>query len=67
MPYTLATLRTAPGRLVAGLANGEVWETTTLGESWTKLPVRLPANDGLLVLGEPATRGADGSGAEDAA
>lgn len=66
MPYTLATLRSAPGCLVAGLANGEVWETGDLGESWTQLPIRLPPNDVILVLREAATQDAGGSRGERA-
>jgi photosystem II stability/assembly factor-like uncharacterized protein len=50
MPYTLATHRDTPGCLVAGLANGEVWETEDLGESWSQLPVAFPANEKMLVL-----------------
>ena len=34
MPYALAT---GHGRLLAGLASGEIWESRDDGESWTAL------------------------------
>ena len=31
-----------PRRLVAGLSNGEMWETRDSGDSWVQLGFRLP-------------------------
>lgn len=50
MPYTLATHHDAPGSVLAGLANGDVWATEDLGDTWAQLPVKLPANSKMLAL-----------------
>ena len=42
MPYALATLPDQPGRLLAGLRGGTLLTTDDAGESWSRLPVRLP-------------------------
>ncbi len=41
MPYALLTDPAAPGHLVAGLSNGDVWHTTDYGDHWQQLPVNL--------------------------
>lgn len=50
MPYTLATHRDAPGTVLAGLANGDVWATEDRGETWARLPASLPTNVRMLAL-----------------
>jgi hypothetical protein len=55
MPYALLTDPTAPGHVYAGLGNGDVWHSSTYGESWHQLPftlkriartlIALPADD----------------------
>jgi hypothetical protein len=50
MPYALLTEREAPGHLYAGLANGEIWRSADLGETWARLPVNLSAIRGALVM-----------------
>jgi hypothetical protein len=40
MPYALIA-GPEPHRLVAGLSNGEVWETRDSGDSWVQLGFRL--------------------------
>ena len=40
-PTALTTVPDAPGHLVAGLYNGDVWHTTDYGDSWTKMPFNL--------------------------
>jgi len=47
MPYALIA-GPAPNRLVAGLADGEVLESTDAGDSWRPL-LRLPAVSRMLV------------------
>jgi photosystem II stability/assembly factor-like uncharacterized protein len=42
MPYALVTLPGQPGRLLAGLRGGTLLITDDAGESWARLPVRLP-------------------------
>jgi hypothetical protein len=42
MPYALIA-GPEPHRLVAGLSNGEVWETRDSGDSWVQLGFRLPS------------------------
>ncbi len=42
MPYALVPDRTEPGALLAGLGNGELWQSFDRGESWVQLPVQLP-------------------------
>lgn len=50
MPYAL--LAGAPAELHAVLANGDVWHTADVGESWSRLALRLPPTHGpVLKLG----------------
>ncbi len=42
MPYALVTLPDQPGRLLAGLRGGTLLITDDAGETWSRLPVRLP-------------------------
>jgi hypothetical protein len=53
MPYALAA---ADGRLFAGLADGQLWESHDRGDSWT--PVRLQRDTlaAVLALAAPADR-----------
>jgi hypothetical protein len=44
MPYALVT---APGRLFAGLADGQLWESADHGDTWRHCPI---AGDGLGAL-----------------
>lgn len=48
MPYALIA-GPEPGRLVAGLANGEIWETHDRGDSWSRLPLNLPRIERAMV------------------
>ena len=41
LAYSLVTDPRTPGRLIAGLANGEVWHTADYGDSWARLPLNL--------------------------
>lgn len=41
LAYALVTDPQTPGRLLAGLANGEVWHTEDYGDSWARLPLNL--------------------------
>jgi len=50
MPYALVTDPGRPGAVTAGLANGDVWRSTDLGETWSQLPVALPPLAAMLVL-----------------
>ena len=47
MPYALVA---GDGRLLAGLADGQLWESTDRGESWTSLPLEGDALGALLAL-----------------
>jgi len=42
MPYALVTLPDQPGWLLAGLRGGRVLITDDAGETWSRLPARLP-------------------------
>ena len=42
MPYALVTLPGQPGRLLAGLRGGTLLITDDAGETWSRLPARLP-------------------------
>jgi len=42
MPYALVTLPDQPGRLLAGLRGGTLLITDDAGETWSRLPARLP-------------------------
>ena len=48
MPYALLATN---GRLFAGLANGELWQSRDQGDSWTPLQLRGDPLDGLVALG----------------
>jgi hypothetical protein len=48
MPYALIA-GPEPGRLVAGLANGEIWEAHSRGDSWSRLPINLPRIERTMV------------------
>ena len=50
MPYALITDRHAPGALYAGMSSGEIWYSGDQGDSWARLPVRLPAIRQALVI-----------------
>lgn len=41
MAFDLAVVPGETGKLYAGLANGEIWETDDYGESWDQLPINL--------------------------
>jgi photosystem II stability/assembly factor-like uncharacterized protein len=43
MAYALLTDPAAPGRVYAGLSNGEVWQSTDWGDTWQRLPFTLGA------------------------
>lgn len=43
MPYALLTHPSASAYLLAGLGNGDLWETGDGGETWRRCDVRLPA------------------------
>ena len=48
MPYALLA-GPAPGQLLAGLSSGELWETGDHGDTWNRLPLRLPYIERCLV------------------
>lgn len=50
MPYALLTDPTAPGRLYAGLSNGDVWHSADHGDSWEKLPFNLKGIHRALIM-----------------
>jgi photosystem II stability/assembly factor-like uncharacterized protein len=47
MPYALVA---ADGRLFAGLANGEIWESRDAGDTWRKLELHGDGLDGIRAL-----------------
>lgn len=49
MPYALLPEWDVPGRLYAGLANGDIWQTDDLGESWRRLDLEMRASHRALV------------------
>jgi photosystem II stability/assembly factor-like uncharacterized protein len=49
MPYALITHPGTPGYLLAGLANGDLWETDDHGESWRLAAVRFEAVHRVLI------------------
>ena len=51
MPYALLAPRDRPGSLVVGFDDGGLLATSDAGETWKKLPLRLP---GILALSEAA-------------
>ncbi len=50
MAYALLTDPAAPGRLYAGLSNGDVWCTTDYGDSWELLPFNLGGIHRTLIM-----------------
>ena len=50
MPYTLLTERGVPGRLYAGLSNGDIWQSDNYGEQWAQLPVSLGEIERTLIM-----------------
>jgi hypothetical protein len=48
MPYALLV---TDGRLLAGLADGQLWETSDQGESWSPLRLNGDAPEALVALG----------------
>ena len=48
MPYALLA---ADGRLFAGLADGQLWESRDRGDSWAPLRLSGDALDALVALG----------------
>ena len=42
MPYALSTLPGQPGHLLAALRGGTLLLTRDAGESWSRLPIRVP-------------------------
>lgn len=51
MAYSLLTDSGAPGRLYAGLSNGEVWHSVNYGDSWQKLSFDLGGIHRCLIIG----------------
>ncbi len=49
MSYSLLTDSEEPGRVYAGLANGDVWQSVNHGEVWDRLPLNLGAIRRVLV------------------
>ncbi len=50
MAYALITDPDAPGHVYAGLSNGDVWQSTDHGDSWTKLPFNLTGIHRSMIL-----------------
>jgi len=50
MPYALITDLREPGRIYAGLSNGDVWTSHDQGESWTQMPFNLGSIHRTLVM-----------------
>jgi hypothetical protein len=48
MPYALPA---ADGRLLAGLANGQLWASRDQGDTWTPLQLRGGTLDAIVALG----------------
>jgi photosystem II stability/assembly factor-like uncharacterized protein len=52
MPYALLTDPVAPGRVYAGLSNGDVWHSPDHGDHWQQLPFNLGAiHRAMIMLG----------------
>lgn len=49
MPYALITHPATPGYLLAGLANGDLWETSDSGDTWMKMKASFSAVHRVLV------------------
>ncbi len=49
MPYALLTQAERPGYLMAGLANGDLWETFDGGDEWARADMRVSAVHRVLV------------------
>jgi hypothetical protein len=45
MPYAILTSPNEPGRVYAGLSNGDVWHSPDQGDTWERLPLRMPGNN----------------------
>jgi photosystem II stability/assembly factor-like uncharacterized protein len=52
MPYALLAV---DGRLIAGLANGQLWESSDRGDSWTAMRLHGEMLSGVLALGYAPT------------
>jgi hypothetical protein len=52
MPYALLA---TDGRLFAGLADGQLWESRDRGDTWTALQLRGQALGALVALNEAMT------------
>ncbi len=50
MPYALVTDPREPGALYAGMSSGEIWRSGDRGDSWARLPLRMPKIRQALVL-----------------
>jgi len=50
MAYALVPDPGCSGRLYAGLANGDIWQTDDFGDTWTKLPVNLGGIHRVMIL-----------------
>jgi photosystem II stability/assembly factor-like uncharacterized protein len=42
-PYAVVTVPNRPNRVWLGVADGTVWESSDRGDTWERLPVRLPS------------------------
>lgn len=42
MPYALLTSPGSPGHIDAGLADGDIWHSEDLGDTWRQLQVKMP-------------------------
>lgn len=49
MPYALVTHPDAPGYVLAGLANGDLWESHDAGTTWRRSLVRFSAVERVLI------------------
>lgn len=50
LAYALVTVPAAPGRLYAGLSNGEVWHSADYGDTWHQAPFNLGRISHSMVL-----------------
>jgi hypothetical protein len=50
IPYALLTDPSAPGRLYAGLSNGDVWFSADYGDTWTQRPFNLKQMRSMLIM-----------------
>lgn len=49
MPYALVTDPRRPGVITAALANGDVWRSLDLGDTWSRIPADLPPLDTMVI------------------